>query len=201
MVTLNRIYTRTGDDGSTGLVGGARVRKNSPRVEAYGDIDELNCLIGICVTVATHPAEGVIRGKLSIIQNELFDLGAELATPFGSSWEGMLKTQPSHVEQLEKWIDELNEPLPELKSFILPGGTPLNANLHLARAVCRRAERAILSLNDVEPVSESILRYVNRLSDLLFVMSRSAAQAVGAKELLWVPGASRQQLIKKELSS
>lgn len=191
MVTLNRIYTRTGDDGSTGLVGGARTRKNSLRVEAYGDIDELNCLIGICVTLASSPKEAVISDKLKLIQNELFDLGSELATPHGSSWQGMLKTEASHVERLERWIDELNESLPDLKSFVLPGGTMLNSHLHLARAVCRRAERAIVSLNDAEPLSEQVLHYVNRLSDLLFVMSRAAAQIAGAAEFLWVPGASR----------
>ncbi len=191
MVTLNRIYTRTGDDGSTGLVGGARTRKNSPRVEAYGDIDELNCLIGICVTLATDAREAGIRDKLKIIQNELFDLGSELATPHGSSWQGMLKTESTHVDRLERWIDEFNEVLPDLKSFVLPGGTPLNGHLHLARAVCRRAERAIVSLNDAEPLSDQVLHYVNRLSDLLFVMSRAAAQVAGASEFLWIPGASR----------
>lgn len=191
MVTLNRIYTRTGDDGSTGLVGGARTRKNSLRVEAYGDIDELNCLVGICVTLATEPREAGIRDKLKTIQNELFDLGSELATPHGSSWQGMLKTEAAHVDRLERWIDELNAALPDLKSFVLPGGTLLNGHLHLARAVCRRAERAIVSLNDAEPLSEHVLHYVNRLSDLLFVMSRAAAQLAGASEFLWIPGASR----------
>jgi len=193
MVTLNRIYTRTGDDGSTGLVGGARIRKNSPRVEAYGDIDELNCHVGICVTIATNAAESHIREMLVILQNELFDLGSELATPFGAGWEGMPKTEQSHVARLESWIDQLNDSLVDLKSFVLPGGTPLNAQLHLARAVCRRGERAILALHDVEPVSAHVLHYVNRLSDLLFVMSRAAAQAVGAQEFLWVPGGSRPQ--------
>lgn len=193
MVTLNRIYTRTGDDGSTGLVGGARTRKNSSRIAVCGDIDELNCLLGICITLASSPAEASIREKLKTIQNELFDLGSELATPHGSSWQGMLKTEGSHVDRLEQWIDDLNESLPELKSFILPGGTTLNAHLHLARAVCRRAERAVVSLNDAEPVSEHVIHYVNRLSDLLFVMSRTAAQLAGAAEFLWVPGASRQK--------
>ncbi len=196
MVTLNRIYTRTGDDGSTGLVGGARVRKNAPRVAAYGDVDELNCLVGICVTLANHPAEMPIRERLVVIQNELFDLGAELATPFGSSFEGMPKTGSAQVGQLESWIDELNGPLLELKSFVLPGGTPLNAHLHLARAVCRRAERTILCLHEVEPVGDNVLRYVNRLSDLLFVMSRAASQSVGAQEFLWVPGGSRPTPVK-----
>lgn len=193
MVTLNRIYTRTGDDGSTGLVGGARIRKNDPRVDAYGDVDELNCHIGICVTIANNSTEAHIRDRLVLIQNELFDLGSELATPFGAGWEGMPKTEASHVNRLESWIDELNGPLSDLKSFVLPGGTALNGQLHLARAVCRRAERAIISLNDIEQVSGHVIQYVNRLSDLLFVMSRAAAQAVGAQEFLWVPGGSRPQ--------
>ncbi len=191
MVTLNRIYTKTGDDGSTGLVGGARVRKNSPRVAAYGDIDELNSQIGLCITIASSPAEGAIRDKLVIIQNELFDLGSELATPMGGGWEGMLTMQEPQVERLEAWIDELNGPLATLKSFVLPGGTLLNAQLHLARTVCRRAERTILSLNDTEALSSAVLHYVNRLSDLLFVMSRAAAQLAGTPELLWIPGGLR----------
>jgi cob(I)alamin adenosyltransferase len=145
------------------------------------------------VTTATRPEEAHIREILVVLQNELFDLGSELATPFGAGWEGMPKTEQSHVARLEGWIDELNDSLVELKSFVLPGGTPLNAQLHLARAVCRRGERAILALNDIEPLSEHVVRYVNRLSDLLFVMSRAAAQVVGCQEFLWVPGGSRPQ--------
>jgi cob(I)alamin adenosyltransferase len=191
MVTLNRIYTRTGDDGTTGLVGGERVKKTSLRVCAYGDIDELNCHIGVCVTILADGSIQALHEKLITIQNELFDIGSELATPPGEAWPGLPQTTSLHVERLEKWIDELNSGLPELKSFVLPGGSPLNAHLHLARAVCRRAERAVLVLADTDPVSADILHYLNRLSDLLFVMSRSAAHAAGAQEYLWVPGGQR----------
>jgi cob(I)alamin adenosyltransferase len=191
MVTLNRIYTRTGDDGTTGLVGGERTKKTSLRVCAYGDIDELNCHIGICVTLLADGSIPELREMLITIQNELFDIGSELATPPGQSWPGLPQTTAEHVERLERWIDQLNAELPELKSFVLPGGTHLNAQAHLARAVCRRAERAVLTLAETEPVSPEVGRYLNRLSDLLFVMSRSAAHAAGTPEYLWVPGGQR----------
>jgi cob(I)alamin adenosyltransferase len=128
---------------------------------------------------------------LITIQNELFDIGAELATPAESHWEGMLKAGTEHVVRLETWIDKLNDQLSPLKSFILPGGSILCAHIHVARTVCRRAERQICSLNKIEPVSSSILQYINRLSDLLFVMARAAARSEGKTEYLWVPGASR----------
>lgn len=213
MVTLNRIYTRTGDQGFTGLVGGARISKTAPRVWAYGDVDELNAQLGMCRTIASeHSAlrtlvsrmarlfsrgtRDAFRGrpsslssKLAHIQNELFDIGAELATPPGGDWEGMPKTTRTHVSQLESWIDELNEHLPELKSFVLPGGNLLNAQLHIARTVCRRAERSVLALKHHEEVSDLVVQYLNRLSDLLFVMSRHAAREAGSAEYLWSPGA------------
>lgn len=191
MVTLNKIYTRTGDSGTTGLVGGARVDKDDQKVEAYGDIDELNSQLGVCKELAAGPAADLINFKIITIQNELFDIGAELATPADSHWEGMLKAGAQHVEQLERWIDTLNEPLATLRSFILPGGTLLSAHLHVARTVCRRAERNICTLNKLEPVSAHILQYINRLSDLLFVMSRAVVHAEGKPEYLWIPGASR----------
>lgn len=191
MVTLNKIYTRTGDDGSTGLVGGARVKKSSHKVAAYGDVDELNCHLGICATLATEHNILTLSEKLCVIQNELFDIGAELATPSDAAWPTMPKTTQEHVARLEGWIDELNKPLPSLNSFILPGGTILNGQLHVARAVCRRAERGVVLLREEEPVSEPILQYINRLSDLLFVMARVAAATVGTAEYLWVPGGSR----------
>ncbi len=191
MVTLNKIYTRTGDRGSTGLVGGTRVDKYDGKVEAYGDIDELNSHLGVCKELASGPAANLITAKIITIQNELFDIGAELATPVDSHWEGMLKAGPQHVEQLEQWIDQLNEPLGTLRSFILPGGTLLSAHLHVARTVCRRAERHICKLHKLEPVSPHILQYINRLSDLLFVMSRAVVHAEGQSEYLWIPGASR----------
>lgn len=191
MVTLNKIYTRTGDDGLTGLVGGDRIKKNALRVCAYGDIDELNAHLGLCVTLAAPAPTTVIYDKLVIIQNELFDIGSELACPPGTSSPAIPTTSPQQVTRLEHWIDELNAPLLPLQSFVLPGGTQLNANLHIARTVCRRTERSVLALNEVEQVNGDTRHYLNRLSDLLFVMSRSAASLVGAKEFLWVPGASR----------
>jgi cob(I)alamin adenosyltransferase len=191
MVTLNKIYTRTGDSGSTGLVGGARVDKDAGKVEAYGDIDELNSQLGVCKELASGPAAALVTDMLITIQNELFDIGAELATPADSHWEGMLKAGLQHVEQLERWIDKLNEPLPALRSFILPGGTLLSAQLHVARTVCRRAERHICKLHKLEPVSPHILQYVNRLSDLLFVIARAVVHAEKKPEYLWIPGASR----------
>jgi len=215
MVTLNRIYTRTGDEGFTGLVGGSRISKTAPRVWAYGDIDELNAHLGMCRTLASKGSGcGVvaffirrllsrhtssqhrdgcpaISFKLERIQNELFDLGSELATPPGSSWEGMPKTSNEQVARLESWIDELNAHLPDLKSFVLPGGAELNSALHIARTVCRRAERTVLALKHHEEVSDLVVRYLNRLSDLLFVMSRYASLQAGTKEYLWAPGGQR----------
>jgi len=191
MVTLNKIYTRTGDDGHTGLVGGARIKKNAIRVAAYGDVDELNSHIGLCSTLCTQAQEGPLKDTLTIIQNELFDMGSELACPPGAVNSTIPTTTATQVARLEQWIDEVNAPLPALQSFVLPGGTLLNAHLHIARCVCRRAERAILTLHDVENVNEHVRHYLNRLSDLLFVMSRGAAVSEGTKEFLWVPGASR----------
>lgn len=191
MVTLNKIYTRTGDTGHTGLVGGTRIEKDAAKVEAYGDIDELNSHLGVCKELASGPAATLIGDMLITIQNELFDIGAELATPAESHWEGMLKAGPQHVQQLEKWIDTLNDPLPTLRSFILPGGSLLSAQIHVARTVCRRAERHICALHKLESVSPHILQYINRLSDLLFVMARAVVHVHGTPEYLWVPGASR----------
>lgn len=191
MVTLSKIYTRTGDDGSTGLVGGARVKKSSRKVSAYGDVDELNSHLGVCVSLLSEKTTPLLKDRIFTIQNELFDIGAELATPADAHWEGMPKTTEVHVGRLERWIDDLNESLPSLTSFILPGGTPLSAHLHVARTVCRRAERSILALHEEEPVSAAILHYINRLSDLLFVMSRAVVQKAGEPEYLWVPSGSR----------
>jgi cob(I)alamin adenosyltransferase len=190
MVKLTKIYTRTGDDGSTGLVGGTRVPKNSLRVAAYGELDELNAHLGLCFTRATEDQRLTLAEKLLVLENELFDMGAELATPPGAEWPSMTKVQPQHVEKLESWIDELNGQLAELRSFVLPGGTLLNASLHIARCVCRRVERSILTLNEVEPVSPHLIHYVNRLSDLLFVMSRHEMFLAKKDEVLWKPGAT-----------
>jgi cob(I)alamin adenosyltransferase len=191
MVTLSKIYTRTGDEGTTGLVGGERVKKSSSRVSAYGDIDELNSYLGLCATFAADKSFSPLLDKLTIIQNELFDLGSELASPGSNGGPGIPTTTADQVSRLEVWIDTLNEGLPTLQSFVLPGGSLLNAHLHIARTICRRAERTILELHDTEPVPTDLRHYVNRLSDLLFVMSRAAAGLEGKKETLWIPGASR----------
>lgn len=191
MVTLNKIYTRTGDDGTTGLVGGTRIKKNAIRVAAYGDIDELNSHLGLCVTLCAEGAFQTLRDKLTMIQNELFDIGSELACPAGTAYPSIPSTTSPQVDRLEGWIDELNATLPALQSFVLPGGTLLNAHFHIARAVCRRGERSVLELHESEPINEHTRHYLNRLSDLLFVMSRAAASLAGSKEFLWIPGGSR----------
>lgn len=186
MVKLNKIYTRTGDDGTTGLVDGSRRAKHDARMQAIGDVDEANSLIGLAA-VASPVATA---RDLQRIQNDLFDLGADLATPgedFAPS-EMVLRVLPSQVAWLETAIDALNEALPPLTSFILPGGSEVAARVHVARAVVRRAERSAVALASVEPVNPQALAYLNRLSDYLFVLAR-ATNAGG--DPLWVPGASR----------
>jgi cob(I)alamin adenosyltransferase len=191
MVKINKIYTRTGDEGDTGLVGGERVRKDSLRVAAYGDVDELNAILGWARTLSEKLQRGALTPKLTTIQNELFDLGAELATPPGTTWEGRLVINEQHGSRLEHWIDELVDGIPELRSFVLPGGSELNAALHLARTVCRRAERSVVTLMDTSPVSKALRVYLNRLSDLLFAMARYESHQSGCPEYLWVPGKDR----------
>ncbi|ALL12376.1 cob(I)yrinic acid a,c-diamide adenosyltransferase [Caulobacter henricii] len=192
MVTLNRIYTRTGDGGSTRLATGAPVSKASLRVEAYGGVDETNAFIGVA---RQHTApEPELDALLERIQNDLFDLGADLATPEQAekpAWEP-LRVVDSQVLRLEQEIDRLNGELSPLTSFVLPAGTPASAALHVARTVCRRAERAVvlLSQTEGEVVGEPALKYLNRLSDLLFVAARWANDR-GAADVLWKPGASR----------
>jgi cob(I)alamin adenosyltransferase len=191
MVTLNRIYTRTGDAGTTRLASGAPVSKDDPRVRAYGEVDETNACIGL-VRLHTR-GDGVLDPILARIQNELFDLGADLATPDRGQAEGAaLRIVEPQVERLEREIDQLNGALSPLTSFILPGGSPAAAALHLARTVCRRAERAAVSLAriDGEVVGAPALKYLNRLSDLLFVAARHANDK-GAADVLWTPGATR----------
>ena len=193
MVRLNKIYTRTGDDGTTGLGSGERRLKCDLRVEAYGTIDETNAAIG--VARLSTGSDAALDAMLARIQNDLFDLGADLSTPVGegeTKAEGALKIHPHQVERLETEIDTLNAALAPLKSFILPGGTPAAAALHVARTICRRAERLMVALartpgETVDPVG---VRYVNRLSDLLFVASRHANDD-GAGDVLWVPGQNR----------
>jgi cob(I)alamin adenosyltransferase len=189
MVTLNRIYTRTGDAGTTRLATGESVSKADLRVEAYGAVDETNACLGL----ARVHTSGDFDALLARLQNELFDLGADLATPAKPDEpEGAkLRILDSQVERLEREIDALNAELPPLASFVLPGGTPAAAALHLARTVCRRAEREAVRLVEAgEPVSGPALRYLNRLSDLLFVAARYANDK-GASEVFWSSGATR----------
>ncbi|MCL4791667.1 MAG: cob(I)yrinic acid a,c-diamide adenosyltransferase [Gammaproteobacteria bacterium] len=174
---LTKIYTRTGDDGTTGLASGERVRKDCARVEAYGTVDELNCCIGLVLASPDLPAS--LSDSLQAIQHRLFDLGGELATP------GRQVILAADTTDLEILLDTLNADLPPLKDFILPGGTPAAANCHLARAVCRRAERRLLSLQQAEAINVEALRYLNRLSDLLFVMSRVLCRTSGGTEVIW----------------
>ena len=193
MVQLTKIYTRGGDQGETSLGDGSRVAKHDARVEAYGTVDEANAVIGLVrVEIARAGAdEKDFDAALSRIQNDLFDLGADLCTPEdGRRAEGALRIAASQVEWLETEIDKINEHLAPLSSFILPGGSPVAAQLHLARTVARRAERCVTKLARSEPVNMEAVKYLNRLSDLLFVMSR-AANNDGADDVLWVPGANR----------
>ena len=192
MVKLNKIYTRTGDDGSTGLVDGSRTAKHAARIEAIGAVDEANSAIGLAVLAAVESADDLRR-----IQNDLFDLGADLATPKGAlDGEGfepgeiVLRVVDGQVAWLENAIDAANEKLEPLTSFVLPGGNEAAARLHVARATVRRAERAMTALAQVEPVNPAALRYINRLSDLLFTLARLANDG-GAADVTWVPGANR----------
>lgn len=186
MVYLSRIYTKSGDAGDTGLGDGTRVPKDHARVEAYGQVDELNALLGMLLAAVPGAAEAEL---LRSVQNDLFDVGADLCVPpaEGEAPGKVLRVRPGQAERLERAIDRLNEPLQPLKSFVLPGGTPASAWLHLARTVCRRAERAVVTLMKLEPVNPQVLVYLNRLSDLLFVMARSANDQ-GKADILWVPG-------------
>jgi cob(I)alamin adenosyltransferase len=174
---LSKIYTRTGDDGSTGLGDGTRVPKENLRVEAYGTVDEANSAIGVVLSVPALP--GQITRCLTDVQHDLFDLGGELCIP------GHRMIAAAHVERLETELDGFNEALPPLKDFILPGGGPAAAACHVARAVCRRAERRCWSLARTESVSPEALKYLNRLSDLLFVLARVLARHENGSEVIW----------------
>ena len=187
MVRLNKIYTRTGDDGSSGLVDGSRVSKSGLRMTAIGEVDEANAAIGLAIA-ALVPGE--LSEHLLGIQNDLFDLGADIATP-GEFAVG-LRIVASQVERLELAIDAMNAELEPLQSFILPGGSQAVAALHLARTVVRRAERAAVALNASEPLNPQLLAYLNRLSDLLFVTARYVAAKEGG-DILWKPGAGRDE--------
>ncbi|MFG0260472.1 MAG: cob(I)yrinic acid a,c-diamide adenosyltransferase [Phycisphaerales bacterium JB041] len=195
MVKLNKIYTKSGDDGSTGLVSGTRVSKASVRVEAYGTTDEANAAIGVAVAVAEREGQGEkLVGVLRSLQHDLFDAGADLATPAAADEapEAALRITPAQTARLEGLIDEWNEPLEPLTSFVLPGGSETAAMLHVARTVTRRAERLAVALRIAEPdaTGAEVVRYLNRLSDLLFVLGRAVNRA-GPGDVLWVPGANR----------
>ena len=192
MVKITKVYTRRGDTGTTGLVGGKRLPKDHPRIIAYGTVDELNSVLGIVLSSLSVKEESIRREKLQIvlgaIQQKLFDMGSQLATLPGDEYEGQINLKQEDTEWLENIIDSMNEELLPLKSFILPGGTTLNSFLHLARTVCRRAEREIIKLNQIDLVSPEIIKFINRLSDLLFVTGRWVSEKMGEKEILWKPG-------------
>jgi cob(I)alamin adenosyltransferase len=195
-IRITRVYTRTGDKGMTALVGGARVPKDDPRVDSYGAIDEVNAALGLARSFNAAAPPSAARDKLEAIlqrlQNELFDLGSELATPPESEYEGMFKVSADDVRALEQLMDQCQKDLEPLKSFILPGGGPVSAFLHQARTVCRRAERGMLRLSREADLGEHVLPYINRLSDLLFVLSRWIAKQSGEREYLWERGLRNQ---------
>jgi len=174
---LSKIYTRTGDDGTTGLGDGTRVPKDGERVEAYGTVDELNSSIGVLLAVPGLPAN--VTDCLTVIQHELFDMGGKLCSP------GHHVIKAEHIDRLENALDGFNDPLPPLKEFILPGGGPAAAACHLSRTIARRAERRVLSLSRIESVSPEVVKYLNRLSDLLFVLARVLARHERGTEVLW----------------
>jgi cob(I)alamin adenosyltransferase len=185
-VRLTRIYTRGGDKGETSLGGGSRVSKLDSRIRAYGTVDELNSHVGLVLAAADLPDD--FRALLQTIQNELFDVGADLSVPFRD--DERLRITQQAIDELERRCDELNEGLPPLKSFVLPGGSDAAARLHVARAVCRRAERESLDADREHRINPLVPVYLNRLSDLLFIAARAANVAVGRDEPLWKPGAA-----------
>jgi cob(I)alamin adenosyltransferase len=191
MVRLNRIYTKAGDGGQTRLVGGQKVAKDSARIESYGTVDELSSCLGLARAALATPPPPAGAAELSDvikrIQNELFNLGSDLATLPADRHPQQPLIEARHVTALEHEIDAWNEALPELRSFVLPGGGWVAASLHLARTVCRRAERLTVSLRAEEPIGEHVIPYLNRLSDALFVMSRHASRLYGEPEPLWEP--------------
>src|ERR1043166_7722161 len=192
-IRITRVYTRTGDKGETALVGGKRVPKASERIEAYGTIDELNSIVGLARAfneekIPENNAHRFLNEVLCQIQDELFDLGSELATPEDFFKPGMYRISEQEIKKLENLMDQCHEELEPLKSFVLPGGGTIAAYLHQCRTVCRRAERDILRLSRVEPINECTLKYVNRLSDLFFVLSRWISKKTGKDEYLWQRG-------------
>jgi cob(I)alamin adenosyltransferase len=190
-LAINRVYTRQGDGGETALAGGQRVPKDGPRIEAYGTVDELNAFTGVArATAGKTPAAADLVPILLRVQHELFNLGSLLATLPEDLHPKQARITEAEVAQLEAEMDRMNESLAPLRSFVLPGGSRLNADLHVCRTVCRRAERACVGLARVEPVPPEAVRYLNRLSDAFFVWSRWASHASGAAETLWEPNQS-----------
>lgn len=193
MVYISKVYTKFGDRGDTMLASGDTVGKDAPRVAAYGEVDELNAVVGLLRVELARPGEPAgpreflaeLDAQLAQIQQELFDLGAELATPGATEGKAPLRVEEADVTRLEQELDRWNEDLPPLRSFILPGGGPPGAWAHLARTVCRRAERTVVALSRVEPVRDEAIRYLNRLSDYFFVVARAVAHRLGVPEVLW----------------
>ena len=189
MVHINRVYTKAGDDGKTALIGGQRVSKSSLRIECYGTVDELNAVLGVVRSVLVDSAaRQQLLGIVARIQNELFNLGSQLATPDPGRRAQSPRVSAADVSRLEAEMDQLNAALPELTSFVLPGGGAVSAQLHVARTVCRRAERLTVALASTDSVDAVVIHYLNRLSDAFFVFGRWAAMTDGHKEPLWVPG-------------
>ena len=205
-ISITRVYTRTGDRGETALVGGKRVPKDSPRIAAYGTLDELNAVVGLVRVFNEERLTKSARHRrldevLRKIQNQLFDLGSELATPAEAAYEGMFRVGEYQVRELEALMDRCQKDLAPLKSFILPGGGRIHGFLHQARTVCRRAEREVLALSRVEPIGEGPLRYLNRLSDAFFVLGRWVGKHLGETEYLWERGlASHARTRRKQRS-
>lgn len=186
----SNMYTRTGDAGETSLVGGERVRKTSERLEAYGTLDEFSSALGMVLSAPDCPEE--IRGQMLAVQNELFDLGAYLATAPQPGTEPKCGLTDADMTELEGWIDALDEQTPKVRAFVLPGGCQLSAFAHVARTMCRRAERRILALAEKEYVDPQLLAYVNRLSDYLFIAARYLNFVAGVAEIVWKPKAARK---------
>ena len=187
---ITKVYTKTGDKGITGLADGSRVPKNHPRIQAYGSVDELNAIIGIIRSLMAETNSNLesMDKSLYVIQNNLFNVGGDLATPKSARWENMALITSDSIADLEEDIDELNQDLPPLKEFILPGGGKIGAFFHQARTVCRRAERDVISLMQVEDIESAPMTYLNRLSDYLFVAGRWIAKELNEKEVFWSRG-------------
>jgi len=185
-----KLYTRTGDDGTTGLFSGARVSKDHPRIEAYGTVDELNSTLGLAAAACDveRPFEKRLHEIIGQLQSRLFDIGADLATPEGSRNEAkIVRVDATQVAEAEQFIDEIDGANPPMRHFVMPGGTELAARLHLARTVCRRAERLMITLSHTEPVGSPAIHYVNRVSDLLFAAARRANHERGVADIPWLP--------------